>query len=70
MIRNRELVARAKKFAGNLCADKSDRILAMVEGYETACVLSLGPDASRSKVWEGKAAERRTALCNAIGFTE
>jgi hypothetical protein len=70
MIRNKELVSRAKVFARNRGEKDRESVLAMVEGYEVACGLSLGPDSSRSAVWERKAAERRNALCRAIGDSE
>jgi hypothetical protein len=70
MIRNRQLVSKAKVFARERNVDEKDRIAAMIEQYEVACDLSLGPDASRSKAWESKAAERRNVLANTIGFQE
>lgn len=70
MIRNRDLISKAKVFARNCGRDDSERVDSLIDSYETACILPLGPDASRSKVWEGKANERRAALCKAIHFQE
>jgi hypothetical protein len=69
MIRNRQLVSKAKQFARDH-RETSETIGAMIERYEVACDLSLGPDASRARVWESKAAERRAALSKAIGFQD
>lgn len=68
MIRNRELVSRAKVYAMDRDGAVRERINAMIESYETACYLSVGADASRSKVWESHAIERRNRLCDAIGY--
>jgi hypothetical protein len=70
MIRNPTLVSRAKVYARELKIEDRDAIYAMVEGYEVACGLSVGPVPSRSKVWEGKAEERRAKLCRTVGFQE
>jgi hypothetical protein len=67
MIRNRELVSRAKQFARKQKTDDSDRTLQLIDRYEAACGLSLGPDPSRSAAWERNATERRSDLSRAMG---
>jgi hypothetical protein len=68
MIRNQQLIGFAKSFARG--RKDCDEINALIEQYEVACGLSTGPDASRCKVWERKAAERRNVLRETVRYTE